>query len=58
MRSFLARDHPHPDRPGLQIQKSGDVGDPGAVTDLTQISQARNMRSTVLNGYGIAHDVL
>ena len=33
VRSFLAHDHPHPRRPGREVEQAGDVGDPRAVTD-------------------------
>ena len=34
MGAFLADDDSHPDRPGAQLQQSGQLGDPGAVSDL------------------------
>ena len=32
--AFLADDHPHPGRPGRQVQQAGELGDPGAGPDL------------------------
>ena len=32
--AFLADDDPHPYRPGAQLEQAGQLGDPGAVTDL------------------------
>jgi hypothetical protein len=32
--SFLAADHPHPLRPAGQVEQAGELGYPGAVTDL------------------------
>ena len=32
--AFLADDHPHPGRPGGQVQQAGELGDPGARPDL------------------------
>ena len=34
VRAFLADDHPHPLRPGGQVQQAGDLGDPRARPDL------------------------
>ena len=34
MGTFLAGDHPHPGRPGGQVEEVGQLGDPGAVADL------------------------
>ena len=34
MGAFLAHDHPHPGRPGRQVEQVGDLGNPSTVTDL------------------------